>query len=1038
MASIADLRMRPDMEHSYLLLIEGVPFAFTDEPAIAEGSGWWTLDDRRLLLGLTVPATLRVSLDLETGLIEEDQASFQLMDLDGTVPAFFGGLQKQLAELGPRLTPFEDPATGLFDGGGGALDHEGAYIGTEALGPEGQRNYYSATPWAEMPGQDHPGHELPRPVHTTNAVGPYLVEGRRVALYRLVWDPDTQTWPTFGAHVGAALNGGWSPQLWWGVLRQSGRVEGRVWTINCVGPGSWLRRSLNARTTARWYPVTVDLELEDAERLVGITFRKEEHNANAYLYGIDFWTYTIPDGTPAEIAAYLSTAIAAVSNLSGDAGVWTDGTPISGAAGVISFGLDGCTISTLESCAYAATMALRLHRKVWKALGYDPDYPEDLEGPQPLFGVNPGGYHTGIYSTVPPGMHPLIQDPSLEWDGDGIPRTFAPLYPGGVSILSGAGGVLVHLSAGEEDVIYCEGQSIRPASTDLDNTAARLWVFRGKLQLPGEPEPIDTMQVAACSWAEFISGEVAKDDTGITHGLTIDQWLDPRLFGFNSLPIDPVLGWASVNLGEDGVQIEASPLAHFGARYSELDRVDDTIIRILLSTGTAVWDEAAQASDCTDDNAPAYAAGNQTPGDNDPGNGWPAGDFEIFDLGLQIPAAMVDEAGIAAAVDDLPAGALSPLAVGKVAVQGGPIQSAELLQALLAPRGWCFSLIRGRIGVWAPHVPAESKFDPDVDFSIGISDLHGEAGDPASTIPTVELRPVSPFDRLAVTYAGLPTETWLEGQAELKGQARDPGSRARSGTRSRDLPCPDLPATEWWVEEPGPNPPLTWIGVFRLLWERQIPGWLAQPHRLVTNLRISRPKGQDIYPGQILQLTNPWPANSTGTYGVTEAFARVLAVTHETDSCACVVDCLVEAAPAGALRWAPIVRVLDDAEKPEDRYDAASRTFYLQDWGHAPPLQAFIKPANLSAEDEPAVIWGLQFDGVTWTHTFTTIVESVDVAAKTLTHTDDGLEGTFYSRMYTVLVLAPLSDPLQAAWVALLFPQHTALPASGTLKPLPL
>ena len=38
MASIADLRMRPDMEHSYLLLIEGVPFAFTDEPAIAEGA----------------------------------------------------------------------------------------------------------------------------------------------------------------------------------------------------------------------------------------------------------------------------------------------------------------------------------------------------------------------------------------------------------------------------------------------------------------------------------------------------------------------------------------------------------------------------------------------------------------------------------------------------------------------------------------------------------------------------------------------------------------------------------------------------------------------------------------------------------------------------------------------------------------------------------------------------------------------------------------------------------------------------------------
>lgn len=1041
MVSIADLRQRAEMRHCYLLLIEGVPFAFTDEPAIAEGTSWWTTDDRRLILGLTVPASLKISLDLESGLIEEDQATFQLIDHDGTIPAFFGGLQKTLAELGPRLRPLEDPATGLFDGGGGALDHEGAFIGTEALGPEGERNYYSATPWIDMPGQDHPGHELPRPVHTTHDAGPYLVEGRRVALYRLVWDPDAQGWPPFGTQTGQALSGGWSPQLWWGVLRQSGRVEGRTWTINCVGPGSWLRRALNSRTTSRWYPVTVDLELADEERAVTITFGKSEHNALSYTYGTDFDSYTIPDGTPTDVADYLAAAIAVVAHVSGDAGMWDDDVPVAGALGVITFGIEGCTISTLASCGYAATMSLRLHRKVWKALGYDPDFhPDDLEGPQPLFYANAKNYHTGIFSTVPPGMHPLIQDASPEWDGDGVPRTFTPLYKGGVSILTGAGGVAVHLSSGEDEAIYCEGQSIRPASTDLDNNAARLWAFRGKLQLPDQAEPIDVVQVAACSWVEDTSGLVAKDAGGVTHGLTIDQWLDPRLYGFNNLPIDPDLGWASVNEGDDGVQIEASPLAHFGALYQHLDRVDHTIIRILASTGTAVWDEAAVASDCTDDGAPAYASGNLTPGDNDFGGAnWPAGDFEIYDLGLQVPRSMIDATRITGAIDDLPAGALSPLAVGKVAVQGGPIQSAEMLQALLAPRGWCLSLIRGKYGLFAPHIPAESKFDATTDPEITVSDLHGDAGDPASTIPTVELRPVSPFDRLAVTYAGLPTETWIDGQSELKAQARDPGARARSGTRTRDLPCPDLPATEWWVEEPGDNPPTGWQGILRLLWERQIPSWLAQPHRLVTGLRVSRPKGQDIYPGQILKLTNPWPANSTGTYGMSGAFARVLAVTHETDTCACVVDCLVEASPPGALRWAPIVRVLDDAAAPENRYDPARRTFYLQDWGgHAPPVDIFVKPVGLDAPNERAAFWGLQFDGVDWTHTFSGLVESVSTAAKSLTHSDDGLEGTFFTRMYTVIVLAPLTDPLQVAWVAAQFPQHTSLPAPGTLKPLPI
>lgn len=83
-------------------------------------------------------------------------------------------------------------------------------------GPAGERNYYSATPtWGALPGHDHPAHDEPLVSVTSSAVGPYLIEGRRVALYRMIYDPDLGEWPGYVAQVNAATAGGWSPMLWW-------------------------------------------------------------------------------------------------------------------------------------------------------------------------------------------------------------------------------------------------------------------------------------------------------------------------------------------------------------------------------------------------------------------------------------------------------------------------------------------------------------------------------------------------------------------------------------------------------------------------------------------------------------------------------------------------------------------------------------------------------------------------------------------------------------------------------------------------------
>lgn len=1064
MATIADLRMRPSMRHAYLLLIEGVPFAFTDEVALS--TSWWTEDSRAIKLGLTVPENLKISLDTEDWILEEDQAVFRLLDLDSTVPQFFGGLAKKYKGLGERLSPLDSPAPATIDEKGNLLNLGSAYVGTEAIGPDGERNFYSATPiWADMPGQDHPAFDPPLPVVTTSSTGPYLIEGRRVALYRLIYDPDTASWPSYTAQVNAAVAGGWSPVFWWGTLRQAGKVDGRIWSINCVGPGSFVRRSLNGRTTTEWYGVTAGLIIDANQLHIGVELEKRYFfDGEHIICGSDLSSYTADVTSKANLVASINTAITAVKALMGPDGVWEDDAGIG--AGHIVFTDDEVTIKSEKYAGFHAMFCrLTLSHIVWTMLGYSPEESQGIDdGPQPRFtsinldfiGAHPdiavdpiAIYNRAVFTTVPEGMDPIGFTGELDWAGTKAPRVYHPLYPGGVSTLTGAGNQVVSLTPFDNGPIYVESQTIRARESTIEINgapcnAAGWWAFRGKLQLPpqftgDDPEVVDTIQVARCLWVEGESGLMAPDEYGISRGLYIAEWLDPRLFGLNYEPLDYALGWASSNEGE---QIEASPLRLLGAFHKRPDKVTDTLLRILCSTGTAEWDPGTV--DTGDGTADVDAALSLTEGTNTLGLDWPAGDFEIYDLGLQIPSVMIDVPSILAAADDLEGGIAGPLGQSKISIQGGPIQSEELLKAILAPRGWALSLCKGKYGLWSPHINPEIAFEEFGGFEITESDKHGTAGDPGSVIPSVELRPVFPFERVMWTHTGDPTEDWTSGQEELKFKARDPGSRARSGAVVREVAAPDLVATQWFAGDPKTNPNVadidliqSWNGDAVDLWERKIPTWLAQPHRLIEGLRISRPKGQDIYPGAILKVTDPWVANSVGGYGVTGFFARVLSVTHETDSCACVVNAIIYAQAPGALRWAPVVRVIDDADTPDERYDEPSKTFFLQNWGGYCPVQWFVKPDFISADPGNACVWILQYDGVTWDRTGIAFVESVDVAAKTLTLTSDGITGTFYERQYTLIVLAPTDYEDQVQWVRELYPIHTLFTNPGEEPPLP-
>lgn len=1022
MATIAEIRQRPYLQVAHLLLIDGAPFAFTDNLELT--SGWWTEDDRRIIPGLTVPDRLKISQDIEKGMLREEGATFTILDTDGTIPGLYGPYGKQYSLLGLRLKATEDPAPAFtIDGSGEALGLRPSFVGTEAIGPEGERHYYSACPWiSNWPGQDHPSVQDPLPIVTDSSTGPYLVEGRKVMLYRIPYDEGTGTW-VLPADEDEALQ----LLLWWGTLRQDGEVNGKEWTLVCHGPSSWLRKTLNSRGPTDWYRVAMDVPLiaGEEDKLFVRFVKRLGLNGNSWLGGEDWGVgYTIPAGDVDTVSNYIASALTALKSTPGTDGIWTSDDPVADSWGDIIWTKESVTIQGGNNePGWAMVCTVGLHYKVWKLLGYEPaKFVGNNDGPEPqtyTLADHPG-YYFGMFLTVPAGQ-PSSPQADPDWDGNGIPRIYTPTYPGGISVLPGAGQIEVGIHGEGYPDIYCESQTGRPYhAATLESGACdstRWWAFRGKIQYPDKEEPIDTVQIARCSWVDSatIPGAIERGLDGLDARLWIGSWHDPKLYGCHFDKISLSLGWAGTTDSEDA-RIYCSPLAVFGTWEDKGDRVDWAFSRLLLSTGTAQW--AGPGLDDPGDNAliPTYTDYSWADaGVNHPP--WAVtglrimGDFEIADMGLGIPWQMVDEPdqdGFFKAAKILHPDLLR----GKIVVHG-PVQSQDIIEAIMAPRGWWISLRGKRYGLQAPYVEMTPA---DADVVLRPSDLAGEPGQPGSVRPQVSLRPVFPFDRLKVSHTNDPLSGFNEGQEETLRRARDSGARARPGDRGREIVAPDLRASTWWPQKPPINP---WEPEFTKLWEHRIASWLAEPHRLVRGLRVSRIKGQDLYPGAIVRFTNPWPANATGTYGYTNAMARVVSVEHETASGAVVLDLLVQARPPeDILLYAPIGILPDDNTTPEGRYDPVTRVLQVTAWyGYGDyNMSGIIEPED-SSTGEKAKILVLQYDDVEWRQTAAGFVESYDPDAGEITLTVAGLTGTIYERMHGIVVLAPWDDGDQASWV---------------------
>ena len=1054
MADVADLRLRHHAEIAYLWVVEGWPCAWVTRPDLA-GSGalsWigTAYGARTLLVGLEPPASVKSEIDLEDGLLNTSLVKIQITDHGGELAGLLGTFEVEYDTLGERLRPSDDPAPAQvfgFANGPDLIDLHGRHINNEAIGSAGQRRHFSCLPLVDLPGPDHAaldGTDLGGLAPVLVSDQPKTITGRRWALFRLYRDVDSplsgfSSWPSWSDQF---ADGG---LVTWGTLREEGiRVRNRVWELTCYGPDSWLRKSLNVAHLAKWYRVQAYLELSKTpgkrEDLLAIALsvRSRSQPEESRYHGASVFDESLALDAqyinPDTLTSDVDQAITSIKSVMGPAPTTWDN---DGLHPKFSLYPDNAVIRIDDDASDAMSSAdvwLIAHYKVLRFMGYDPiaqckpvenlETDRDLikagvyQSGQPITlhdesGVVPGpGYYGVRFSTIPTGNQPFPND-----SNHGADRKYRPATDGGVVTLNQSGGQEVALAIGTTKV-YLEGQSGRPPSNatinDVQVDSTRWFAFRGPITRE-DGETDEYSAVAKVSWVDD-DGSVGLDATQSRRVVHLDRWEDPREYGFDNKPLD--VDWSGTLQGTtDG--IECTPLAvlQYQAKGG-WERANEILVRLLLSTGTGGYEPGTYE----EQPGPLQVV----LGTNASGSWIPGNDLEISDLGLQIPAILVDRDSFQQVAEELPGGADSDLNRCKVAFHGA-MNSLELLGDLMAPRGWVMTLRGRKYGLWTPYAPLSPD---DVDFTIGDEDIVTTGADPSGWVTEVEMKAVSSFDRITVEYGHTPTDGSSTFKAEAP--ARDPGAGARLGRRLRrqggDRPgAPELrqpsgrylPTLE--IFRSPPTPP-QWRDGWEYRWTREAAEWCAKPHMLLKGVRIGRIKGQDIYPGARVLVTDDWPVSSAGTYGIQEKIGVVVSTDHKRDG-SVLCNILVQPESFNSLRmWAPIAWLVDDVATAEERYDPGSRIFYCQgNWsentivGSWSDVAAFVEPYWSSLGGD-ALVYGWQYNGVAWAQTFSFEVESVDTSLHTITHKTGTFSGIFYNRMYTALIFAPYDDQT-AAWV---------------------
>lgn len=849
MASVKDIHQLEDNIGGFVLFIEGCPLAFADiEALVGSGSGSWigtSYGAREILPGLEVPdLPLGETVPFDAA-ISEARVSFSIRDFDGRVAELFADEYPDAStdSMHARLAPWHDPAPETIPGPAQTpVGLWGRHVGTEAIGPAGERRHYWIEPSGAPPGLDHLAGDGWPPIVITDE--PRVWVGRMVAVYRIVQDPDTGEWPSWtDQHAGGSL--------WWiGRLKGRGTYaaggQGRTFHLPANGVSSLLRKSINLARPTVWYKPTGGISLSgDAAKVAawigvlggvqvedGIVPVPSTYDCQTLISGNTLEGLPTREAIVAKLRDIVATMISGVDHGSVLAStnaeysgpippVANDEWQVGNAARDVAISPDGSVIKI--KCEHAGDgtgfdVGLALDGRVWQLLGWHvlaPNFSsaKDLSGLCPVGGVLWGENNED--AQLPP-MHyvarfdtrPSADAPSWQWDNGGKWRDHIAPYQVGTVTLTPEGGDELRLGF---DPVIAEGQFGQPFTlggqidgTDVDTTG--WWLFRGKrltaeAELAGD-DPEDFAQIALCEWVTTDTGDAVEvDDAGLAR-LRVIRWEDPRRFG---LPYDRMAEpWTSVAGG-----LECAPLAVLGGIHPEgaPDWRHRLIPRLLLSSGMAAWDDSGSEV--------VLVPGTNHPADAPAADPW-MGDVEVADLGLGLPRAWVDWASWYSCANKLPGGAAGALNRVTYAVFG-PAQAEDVLGQAMRGAGWAWAWKRAggegplRLGCWDP---LDQLQPADVEVTLSRA-LAAEPNSPATArdaqwTAVVELRNDGPYDRFEFHADRDPLEGGLQYSSTF--ESLDPGRRYRDGMIA------------WSIEDGGLRDPTHWLGDPLL----ELHSWLGQ------------------------------------------------------------------------------------------------------------------------------------------------------------------------------------------------------------------
>lgn len=903
------------MEHAtqaYILTIDGLPIAFTTDTSgelVGSGASSFigraesdlgeTVGGREIREGLVVPDTLEFGgrvLDL-LGL-DRTTAKFSiLLDPSTDTADYFAMGGEEPEEMLGRLAPYTDPAPATVVG----VTVRDRYLGLERIGPNGERHMYPYLVGETLAGLDHHGDTDGATVPASVSQRPLVHEGRPWALYRVYRDPsstsvsNSDAWPSLSNYRPIAV----------GKLRDAGKVEagGR---IDLEGTGfETLLENTKATIGGRVFDINPEFSTTaGVDDQVAIYLAESDSitpaldfNASKTTCQGRLWT-TLTGSSGAEIRASLGALLSDTTY--GTDTDYAPAAPVFSATNGSEAHVSGNNIYVRRNAYtagddYAYSRAIiAMHRRRWLALGFDPHQQDHNAGPgtpmedersvvfkhlpqsgdfvpeaaAPSMGAIPGpGYFAAEFTTIPFDRTQSVDD-RFFWDNKGGPRVFYPLFgPGQLPrVLNEGGGQVLRIPT--DVAMVNQSHVARSGSIDgTDCDAAGFILIRGKIRkAEGETDDASLViddeaeqaVIARVSWVVF-NDYFPDIGSGVSGGLYVEQLYDPRTFGYPYRPIDR--DWAAYKL--TGQQIYTWAL---GTAASPPERADQTLSAFLRSTGTSTGPDGSgviQQGINTGDSTGFF------------------GDIFTAEMGLGVPEYLCPtQAEITSVMEQIPGGTSGHLIRCRPNFDAS-FPSYHMLNALMAPRGLMMGFHGARFMVY--QLGDVSPGDAHV--SITESDLWGELGDPTTVYPAQESRAFAPVDYWEVKDAS--------SGREHKFRALDSGASTRRGDNAATINGRGLIAPELYGDDPTSLPQGgLWKNEAEQLFGRTLAEFFARRHGLI-RVRVSRPKGQDLYPGTVVLLSNPWVRASDGSQGVSSVVGRVMRVAHHLKDGGCEAEIVV-------------------------------------------------------------------------------------------------------------------------------------------------